>query len=317
MEPLIIEPTANTKLKSALWGMFFIIFGLGLEKGMIRLCTTEGFSIIYAIAILLFALPIWAGFTSLHWSKYSTVLLADDKGIHSFVYSSKFGYSKQEVIISWKTVIAIQQYTNADFDPDNYENTELAIQVKEETDKPSVIWLNDTNISSDTIDDAVSKLNEMWKFYSNVDEETPPSETDDENYTMRQPKYVFWIGVVEAVFFFALMMFFLIIGADDTFMIIVGFTSLGSIGVILAIYAKIWAVTVKKDTFMVYTPFRKPRKFQLSEISKVKQTLQGLVVYVDGKRAFAVDNIVSNFAIFYAQLHEAGKMESTQCRNGF
>lgn len=64
-------------------------------------------------------------------------------------------------------------------------------------------------------------------------------------------------------------------------------------------------------------PFHHTRVVALEEISSVKQNYHGLFGYIDGKRIFAVDNFVINFNLFFTQLYEAGKMESTQKKNRF
>lgn len=171
MAPLIIKSTTNTKLKTTLWGIFFIIFGSMLEAGMIALCLTEGFSAVYVIALLLYSLIIWAGFHSLNMRKYPLVLLADDKGIHYFIYPNKLGYNKQEMILLWKEVYGIkqyiQQYMYEELNGDEAETVAEynAIQIDDMNDQPLIISLDDTKISSETIDDVVLKLIEMWKFY--------------------------------------------------------------------------------------------------------------------------------------------------------
>ena len=160
MEPVIICSKTNTKLKTVSWGVFFIIFGLALEAGVIALCVTMD-SAIYLIGLFVFAPIIWAGSVSIKSGKYPVILSADDKGIHYFVYSNRLGYSKKEIVLPWKEIEDIRGEFSGNFE----ENIAVQIELKKERDK-TVISLDDTKITSETIADVVSKLNEAREFYS-------------------------------------------------------------------------------------------------------------------------------------------------------
>lgn len=170
MEPLTIKSKTNTKLKSVLWGIFFILLGLAFDTGMIILFITEdlsAFSFVYVLGVLLSFLFFFAGFYSINMRKYPLELLADDKGIHYFVFDSKFGYGKHEILIPWETVTAITQYAYDERDPEDCEYAAIAIQTLGEDD-PAVIWLGDAELASDDSEDVVSALNEMRRFYGGL-----------------------------------------------------------------------------------------------------------------------------------------------------
>lgn len=131
----------------------------------------------------------------------------------------------------------------------------------------------------------------------------------DEDYTMRHSGSMFWIGFVGTVIFLPLTVFFVATGTNDTLSLIVGSLAANVLGVFFVMCKKIRKITVKKDVFTVYAPFCRAREYQLNEISKVCQTQQGLVVYIDDRKAFEVDSKISNYKMFYAQLREDGKVK--------
>lgn len=142
--------------------------------------------------------------------------------------------------------------------------------------------------------------------------------SDNENYIMRQPKIIFWIGVISALIFFIPFIIFAIVGSEDFGpFVISGFSLFIGLGVFLAVYAAKWKIIVEKDVYNVFIPFRQARALTLKDITSVKQKHNGIVIYTGEKPAFAVDNIVTGFDVFCSQLYEAGKMEATQCRDSF
>jgi len=167
VKPFIIY-SANTKIKSVLWGVFFILFGLILEIGMIILFIEEGFSLLKIIGVFFFALIISAGFHSINLTRYPIVLSADEKGIHYFVVSGRLGFGKKEIFVSWREIKKIIERNFLEKGDEDYENyVDIYIELEDGCGGFS-INLNDANISMEKNAEIVSKLNKMSKFYKSL-----------------------------------------------------------------------------------------------------------------------------------------------------
>ena len=142
-----------------------------------------------------------------------------------------------------------------------------------------------------------------WR--SNLDEFY---EIIDENYTMIPPKYAFRIGAIEAILFLTLMAIFAVTNPKDIHLIIPSFFALASLGLLLIAYATLWRVTVIKDTIRRRLPFLRGKTIQIDEISDVKKTREGIVIYAHNKRFVSVNRDVSEFWMLCLQLKVAGKI---------
>ncbi|MCL2633451.1 MAG: hypothetical protein FWD34_02935 [Oscillospiraceae bacterium] len=166
METLIVPLEKRVQRSNIIWGMVFVIIGLVLVLGMWGGYLEDGFTVIHIVMTPCSALVIWAGFYSFQQNKYTKVLSADDKGIHFYVYASRIGYYKREIVLSWNEIKGISQALESCRDnEDEYEEI-LAIQVDFEDERPAaVIFLSDTKYEKyspeETIADLVLKLNEM------------------------------------------------------------------------------------------------------------------------------------------------------------
>lgn len=141
---------------------------------------------------------------------------------------------------------------------------------------------------------------------------------DGLNYELRQPKFVFWIGVVDAALFFILVVF-VPFSDNETFtpLVATGFIAFSLLGTFLAVYALQWRITVQYNRLIVRMPFEAAREINIEDITTVKQKYNGIIAYINAKRVFTVDNHVVGFELISAQLYEAGKMESVQKKASF
>ncbi len=138
------------------------------------------------------------------------------------------------------------------------------------------------------------------------------------NYVMRQPRFVLWIGVIDAAFCFVIIVTSIAVGNKTMGpLTILGFTGFALLGTFLAVYVIQWRITVKRDLLIIRMPFHRAREVKLGDISMVKYKYSGIIGYINGKRVFAADNIVSGFDLLCVRLYEAGKMELTQRKDGF
>ncbi|MCL2677469.1 MAG: hypothetical protein FWE85_00265 [Clostridiales bacterium] len=143
---------------------------------------------------------------------------------------------------------------------------------------------------------------------------------DEPNYEMRYPKWVFWIGVVGAALFALLAALPFVTGeGTGTAEIVIAALLLpfALLGVYLALHAAKWKIIVEGDNLTIHMPFCPALAIKFRDITVVAVKLNGIIGYVGGKRIFAADVFTSNYGLFAAQLHEAGKMETTQKKNSF
>jgi len=172
MEPLTVHLEKNSKRRNIFWGLSFITLGLFIVAVAILGYKADGFHVLHFLVIPCSALIIWAGFYSFHRNKYSEVLSADDKGIHYYIYASRIGFYKREVIIPWSEIKDIVKAVESSWHDEDEEEEEelLAIQVDFEDERSAaVIFLSGTKYEKyppeETIADLVLKLNEMREFY--------------------------------------------------------------------------------------------------------------------------------------------------------
>ena len=169
MKPLVLYSRTRTKFKSIFWGMFCITLGLALGIGMTVLWSTEGFSAFYIIFAIPSALLLCAGCAFFNWQKYPIELLADDKGLHYFIYANRWGYSKRELVLLWKEIKNISIFS--DENDINDEIIALEIEFESKSRKPLIINLDDTIVSSETIPDVLLKIDEIRGFYCGLGKE--------------------------------------------------------------------------------------------------------------------------------------------------
>ena len=138
------------------------------------------------------------------------------------------------------------------------------------------------------------------------------------NYELRQPKFVFWLGVISAALFIAPVIIVPFTG-NETFtpLVAIGFFAFAMLGTFLAVYALQWRITVQNNRLIVRMPFKREREMYIGDITTVKQKYNGIIAYINDKRVFAVDIFVIGFELFCAQLYEAGILESTQKQDSF
>lgn len=141
---------------------------------------------------------------------------------------------------------------------------------------------------------------------------------DGLNYELHQPKFIFWIGVVDAALFFIPVVIIPATG-NETFTPLVagGFIVFSLLGTFLAVYTLQWRITVQDNRLIVRMPFEAIREMSIEDITTVKQKYNGIIAYINTKRVFTVDNVVVGFELICAQLYEAGKMESVQKKESF
>ena len=134
-------------------------------------------------------------------------------------------------------------------------------------------------------------------------------EITDENYSLRPPKDGFWVGI----FILAIICILMVIAAftnpdSPTYMIItVSVIALILFGLILFLYAIRWKISVNKDIITVHTPFRKRKYIRFDEISNVRSSDKGTVIYVHGKRLFFINSTIKMYSMFFTQLGLDGK----------
>lgn len=202
-------------------------------------------------------------------------------------------------------------FADMDNDPGELEQALTAIGAQEFAEKFMALADNQLHSGYDEVDAwfhenvhvLYGAIHEYWQnnigaFYEIV----------DENYTMRQPKFVFSLGAFEAALFFVLMIVFSIVTPEDWLWICISFTALASLGLILMAYGKLWRISVTKDEISVQSPFRKKRTVSITEITSVEQRREGLILYVKGKKFTTIDRMASDFAMLCAQLWLAGKI---------
>lgn len=162
MDPLVIESKTNTSGGTVLLGVFFILFGILLEIGIAVLCMMEGVRTGYVLAMLLFPLMILTGVYCIHLRKYPFILLADEKGIHHFVYPGRWhiGFNRQEVVLPWKDMTAISSYREPVEEDIEYD----AIQIDKTDDAPVMVYLQAAKNLPD-LDSIVASMNKMRIFY--------------------------------------------------------------------------------------------------------------------------------------------------------
>ena len=84
----------------------------------------------------------------------------------------------------------------------------------------------------------------------------------------------------------------------------------------------LWWAVVEADIMTVYNPFFPIKKFNICEISKVKEFKSGItynrmVGYVERKKVFEVDRSVIGFDQFCEQLYYAGKLKPIEIKENF
>jgi len=141
---------------------------------------------------------------------------------------------------------------------------------------------------------------------------------DGLNYELHQPKFIFWIGVVDAALFFIPIVVIPATG-NETFtpLVAAGFIAFSLLGTFLAVYTLQWRITVQDNRLIVRMPFEAMREMSIEDITTVKQKYNGIIAYINTKRVFTVDNFVVGYELICTQLYEAGKMESVQKKDCF
>ena len=87
---------------------------------------------------------------------------------------------------------------------------------------------------------------------------------------------------------------------DDTatWWIYVFFFTLSFGCVFMAYYCKCWTVNVAGDIITLKYIFKKTKTFHAKEITRIRSKLDGIVIYCNGKRAFAVENNCVGYNVF-------------------
>lgn len=154
--------------------------------------------------------------------------------------------------------------------------------------------------NAQTLLDAIDKyrLNNLGEFYEIV----------DENYTIRPPKAIAWLGIFESVFFFALMIIFAVGNPEDIFLICLSFSAIASLGLLLVAYIRIWKVSVNADVLSVRLPFKREQAVRIDGISDIKMKREGIIIYAHGQRLVSIDRYFDGYSMLWAQLWLAEKV---------
>jgi len=163
----------------------------------------------------------------------------------------------------------------------------------------------------DNADDLLDAIQVYWR--SKFDE---IFEIVDENYTMRPPKDGFWVGMFIVAIFFILMLIAGTTNPDGPPVLLMSICASGLVltGLILALYAIRWKISVIKDVITVCSPFRAKRIIRFDELSFAHTHRKGVIIYAQGKRLFLVSKAIPGFAytMFVAQLNMAEKIVDKQ-----
>lgn len=138
-----------------------------------------------------------------------------------------------------------------------------------------------------------------------------------ENYILLRPQFIIWLGIIDVALFSFILVLVCTANGNGAFGTSIVLSVFIILGVILIVYGGMWKIIVNKDILTVCLPFRNRRIIRLSEITRVKQTDNRLLVYVGDKQAFTVDNIVSKYNVFCVQLYRAVKTETKTLRREF
>lgn len=83
----------------------------------------------------------------------------------------------------------------------------------------------------------------------------------------------------------------------------------------LVLYALFWRVKVDKDVLTLRSPWHPKRTLRIAEITHTKKKNDKIIIYANGKKAFTLLKENENYAMLFAQLRLAGKIEEISLDN--
>lgn len=156
-------------------------------------------------------------------------------------------------------------------------------------------------------------LNAIEEFWRNNTDEF--YEIVDENYTIRPPKDGFWAGaiIVAVVFAFGVIAAMTNPNPEDRLLFIpITIIGLMFAGLVLAMYAKRWSITVKKDLLTFHFLFQKRRAIRTDDTFEARKYSKGVIIYAHGRKLIKVSREAREFGMFWAQLSLAEKIVDEQ-----
>lgn len=170
-------------------------------------------------------------------------------------------------------------------------------------DEEDIWFYNNSDLLRDALDEYLYKY--IDEFFEIV----------DENYQLRPPKDGVWVAaIITAV---TLICGIIAAGtnpnpADRKVFLIYTTGCFLLIGLLLAVYAIRWKVSVLRDTVTFRYLVRRKKILKFEEISRVVLSDKSIVIYSDGKRVQRVSKSTKEMGMFYAQLAIAEKIEDKQ-----
>lgn len=140
------------------------------------------------------------------------------------------------------------------------------------------------------------------------------NEFEKDFYILRQPKFVFGIGLVTTMLFFIAFVLAVFVSKERIGIFFIPFCVLG---MALAIYSTRWKIIVMDQKLEIFNLKKSKIEVDILDIERVTQEHNGIIAYKDGKKLFGVENWVVGYELLYNRLHELGKMESTLLENSF
>lgn len=136
----------------------------------------------------------------------------------------------------------------------------------------------------------------------------------EEEYILRQPRFVLWLGIFSVGLFFSCFVFAFVkegtwVGSLFLIFVILGF--------FLILYSIRWKIIVVGTIVQIFSIFGAPKEIDLREIDRVEQQHNGIIAYIGAEKVFTLELHVFGYELLYDKLHELGKMDSTQMKNLF
>ena len=112
----------------------------------------------------------------------------------------------------------------------------------------------------------------------------------DNEFTVRQPKIAFWIGVI-CLIIFSLCIVLMTIFPNGTaeWWVYVLFILISALGASLAVYCIRWKIRIFNKRLIFSSVFVKNRVIELQKVTRVVQKPQAIKVYSGNKRCFTVE----------------------------
>ena len=141
----------------------------------------------------------------------------------------------------------------------------------------------------------------LVEYLNNRDNISKSPDQTDYNYVVKMPtalKYTYLVMFGVGIFLFVVFLFFFLQGNPTVTVGHLNFAVIfASIGFVVTLWSERWRLVVNNEQLEIHRLFRRPRKFPLSDITKIEVGKKHQIILYgkSGKKLLTVDALSDNY----------------------